>query len=265
MAKSGHIPWNKGKKGVYSEDYCRKLSESHKGKHPSEETKHKMSTSAKGKIKSQETRARMGAHQLGENNHNFGKHLSEETRKKLSESLKNPSEETRKKMSDAKKGKNHPMFGKSHSDASRRKMSESNKGRSPWSTGKHLPESTKQKIREANLGERSPVWNGGTSFLPYCPKFNNEFKERVRAFFGHTCQMCGHVWVEGEKKLAVHHVNYHKNACCDPSIKPLFVPLCTHPCHIKTNKHRDEWEAVFTQKIMGEFGGECYIKKEKEI
>ena len=113
-------------------------------------------------------------------------------------------------------------------------------------------------------GENNHNWNGGSSFQPYCPKFTNEFKERVRTFFGHKCMMpgCNHVWQPGETKLAVHHVNFLKNSCCNPSIPRLFVPLCHQPCHTKTNHNRPYWEKLFTKLIVEEFNGQCYLPKE---
>lgn len=168
--------------------------------------------------------------------------LPEDHRKKisLSEKGKIVSEESRKKMRAAPRasGPDHPMFGKHHSEESRLKMSLSRKGEKAWN------------------------WNGGSSFEPYCPKFNNEFKERVRAFFKYTCQICGHVWQEGERKLTVHHVNYRKKSCCDPTVPRLFVPVCTGKCHNKTNFNRDEWEKHFTELIMTKFNGQCYLPKE---
>ena len=81
-----------GNQTIFSEEFKRKLSESHKGnpgywtnKHLSEETKKKLSESHKGLI--------------GEKNPFHGKHHSEETRKKLSESHKGKTSPNRKKVS----------------------------------------------------------------------------------------------------------------------------------------------------------------------
>lgn len=137
---------------------------------------------------------------------------------------------------DYQKGKNNPFFGKSHTDE------------------------TKQNWIGNRSGEKSGVWKGGISFAPYCGKFNEDLKERVRAFFGYTCQVCGHVWGNGEHKLAVHHVNYDKMVCCNEVI-PLFVPVCHLGCHAKTNHNREYWEEIFTNKIMLEHDGECYLPK----
>lgn len=77
----GKPAWNKGKK--MSEEYCRKRSESQKGKQAGE--KHPMY----GKHHSEETRkkiseARKGKH-TGSDNPFYGKHHSDELKKKLSE------------------------------------------------------------------------------------------------------------------------------------------------------------------------------------
>ncbi len=140
-----------------------------------------------------------------------------------------------------------------------------------------LPEAWRKKISEANKGKmkgeknpqymkRGPLschWKGGVSYEPYCPKFTKEFKERVRAFFGYTCQKCGHIWQLGEKKLAVHHVNYRKDACCHPTVIPLFVPVCAGSCHSVTGHNRGFWEPYFTTMINLKHGGKCYFSKEE--
>ena len=97
----------------------------------------------------------------------------------------------------------------------------------------------------------------------YCPKFNNKFKERVRAFFGYTCQKCGHIWQPGERRLAVHHVNYRKDSCCNENVRSLFIPICSDGCHSETNANREYWEKHFTEIIDKEFAGKCYFTKEE--
>ncbi len=162
----------------------------------------------------------------GSNNPRFGKIVSDETIKKLSDAGKNRhhSSDSKLKISISHFGENNPMYGRT--------------------------------------GESHPTWKGGSSFKPYCPKFNREFRERVRAFFGYRCMFpgCGHVWQPGERRLAVHHVNYDRMMCCN-DVKPLFVPVCPGGCHAKTNRNRDYYEKIFTEMIMTEFGGNCYIPK----
>lgn len=140
--------------GGFSEETLKKMSESHKGikpseetirkraeklrgknnpmygKHLSEETKRKLSEALRGRKQSEETIRKRAEKLRGENNPNYGKPLSEETKRKLSESHKGMkhSEETKRKISEATKGKNNPFYGRCHSEESRNKMSESHKG-----------------------------------------------------------------------------------------------------------------------------------------
>lgn len=245
----------------------------------------------KGFHVSEETKRKIGDAQRGAKNHLFGKvgpnkghRMSEEQKIKISISLKNSdktnkgkkfSEDHRKRISEALKG--HPV-----SDEARKKMSINHKGvsdgvrkfhaenpdffrgeRNP-NYGKHHSDEIRKTISEKTLKrfqikENHPRWRGGVSFEPYCPKFTPEFKERVRAFFNYTCQTCGHLWQKGENRLSVHHVNFNKMSCCNDVI-PLFVPLC-QSCHTKTNTNREYWEEVFTNKILLEHDGECYIPR----
>lgn len=203
----------------------------------------------------------------------LGKHHTEEARMKMSIARKARviKQETREKLSKTNKeqgrfvGDNNPMRkpelvakiaakkrGVPHTQETKDKIAASLRGR------KHLSEEAKAKLSELRKGENNPQWKGGVSYEPYCPKFNNEFKERVRAFFGHKCVECGAP--QNGKLLAVHHVNFNKKACCDNSI-PLFVPLCAS-CHSKTNTHRDHWQEHFTTLINEKYGGQCYILKD---
>ena len=109
-------------------------------------------------------------------------------------------------------------------------------------------------------GEHSPSWKGGVSFEPYCILFNKEFKERVRAFWGNKCPVCGKTEEESGKAHCVHHVGYDKEVCCNDNER-LFVPLCPS-CHGKTNANREMWEEYFTY-IIGIHGGKCYYTKEE--
>ena len=187
--------------------------------------------------------------------------MSEEHRKKLSESHKGRlhTEEELKKMSEAQNGEKNHYFGKHHSEETRRKMSEAQKGKHGYWTGKKHSPQTRKKMSESRKGEKSYYWKGGISFEPYCPLFNDEFKERVRAFFDYKCVECG--TPQNGSKLHVHHVNFNKKTCCDDSI-PLFVPLCT-PCHGRTQRNREDWRARFTDMINQYYSGKCYFSKEE--
>ena len=110
-----------------------------------------------------------------------------------------------------------------------------------------------------NTGELSPNWQGGLSFEPYCEKFDNDLKERVRDFFGRCCYVCGKNEEDNGQKLSIHHVNYDKMGCCN-DVKPLFVPLCKK-CHAKTHGNRKYWEEFFTVSLNYLTDGECFTKK----
>jgi hypothetical protein len=115
------------------------------------------------------------------------------------------------------------------------------------------------EFRNPRSGENSCMWKGGTSFGPYCPKFNYEFKERVREFFGRRCVVCGKTESENGKRLDVHHIDYNKQTCCD-NTKPLFVALCKS-CHRRTNKLKEYWEETLKNLILLEYDGECFLPR----
>jgi hypothetical protein len=174
------------------------------------------------------------------------------------------------KISAAKKGvpksKEHreklaaALIGKTLSKSTKIKISNALKGRirSPDHC-KHISEVKTGVSRSDMIGGNNPNWKGGTSFEPYCPKFNREFKERVRAFFGYRCAECG--MPQNGKSLDVHHVNFDKDTCCNDSI-PTFIPLC-QSCHGKTQKNRLYWERHFTELITSKYDGKCYLTKEE--
>jgi hypothetical protein len=244
-----------------SEETRRKMSEAQTGKHFSEETRRKISEANAGKQRSEETRRKISEARTG-------KHHSEDHRRKISEANKlrdPPSEETRRKLSEARTGK-HP------SEETRRKLSEANKLRDPPSeetrrklsearTGKHHTEEARRKISEAQKGG---YWYGNVTYpTAYCDLFNEEFKERVRAFYGYACVECD--TPQNGKKLAVHHVHYDKRTCCKAGEmvgERQFVVLCT-PCHTKTNSNRPYWELHFADMINNYYGGKSYFTTEE--
>jgi hypothetical protein len=161
------------------------------------------------------------------------------------------SETTRKKMSISHM--DHPVL-----IATREKIRVAQEGKPRKGTPCTIER--KQKIGDANRGERCGTWKGGISFEPYCVKFNREFKERVRAFFGHECVECHMTTEENGRALDVHHVNYDKMMCCN-DVKPLFVSLCKSH-NAKANSNRDYWENHYTDIINEQYGGQCYLPRE---
>jgi hypothetical protein len=217
------------------------------GNHPSEESRRKMSIAGKGRHPTDEARAKISAANKGERNHNFGKH---------------PSKETREKMSATRSGAKNPNYGKHHSEETRKKISIAQKGKNHYNFGKHLTEETKRKITEANKGKNHYNWKNGASFEPYCHKFNNEFKQYIRAKFGNVCFLCGKTEESNGRKLSVHHVNYDKHCGCAETEEDTkaddetcqFVPLCIS-CNSKVNGNRDKWEKYFKNKLRNKLNG----------
>ena len=127
---------------------------------------------------------------------------------------------------------------------------------------------------ESVKGENNPLWKGGISFEPYCPKFNNKFRERVRSWFNYQCSNC--LQPQTDKKLCVHHVYYNKQACCEQNengeyiynidgdqVKVIgnpnkFVALCT-TCHHKTNYNRVYWARYFEDIINNWYQGRSWM------
>ena len=100
---------------------------------------------------------------------------------------------------------------------------------------------------ENTRGENCPAWKGGISFEPYCPKFNDAFKESIREKFGRVCFLCPTTEEENGEKLSVHHVNYNKDCLCG-ELECEFVPLC-RPCHSKTGSNRHYWEKLILDRL----------------
>jgi hypothetical protein len=117
--------------------------------------------------------------------------------------------ELRAKVAETKRGKLNPMWGKHGFDHP--------------SYGK--------------TGELAPNWKGGIAYLPYCPKFNFAFKERIRERFGRKCFICD--MPENGKRHSVHHIDYNKNSICNGK-EWAFVPICMKQ-HNKTNFNRWFW------------------------
>jgi hypothetical protein len=246
------------KKGEHCSDEMKSiLSNARKGKHLSDEHKAKISMAMKGennpmygtkgdkspnfgKKFTEEHKVKISAAQIGKknhmygktgvNHHNYGKHLSDETKEKIAEALRGE-----KSQFYGKFGENHPMYGHVYSDEDIQKMCQSRK------LDKH------------------PNWKGGISFEPYCPKFDDYLKLRIRMFFDNRCVVCGKTKEENMQELSCHHVEYDKSACCHG--RPVhFAALCIG-CHGATNWDRSRWEAILHRIIDEIYGGKSYWTK----
>lgn len=170
--------------------------------------------------------------------------------------------ETKEKISNALKG-NTNCLGHHHSKETIEKMSESHKGKQtkPFS-GKHKKKMSEAAIKRYKNPENNPNWKGGISFEPYCEKFDDEFKERVREYWNRKCVLCDKDENVNKRKLNVHHVTYNKDTCCDNSI-PLFITLC-NSCHSKVHNNREYWKEYFENIISKQNkNGKCFYTKEE--
>lgn len=184
---------------------------------------------------------------------NKGKHYSLELCEKLSLSHigKTHTTDQRKKRSDA-------MKFKMSDPIERAKISTAQKGRKK-------SQETRDKLSVALIGrfcgKEGHNWRGGISFEPYCPKFNDYLRLRIRKFFENRCVLCGKPEIENGQNLSCHHVEYNKSACCDG--KPVqFAVLCKQ-CHGRTNHETDRWEKMIHIIINEIYNGRSYFTKDE--
>lgn len=206
------------------------------GKHwtQSEATREKHRLAAIGIHPSKEARRKMSLAKIG-------KHLSEEHRRKISESNKG------KTMSPIACEKiriglmgNKNSLGIKHSKESIRKRTLNNSG----CFKKGQPSFFKGKKRPNISGENHPMWNGGSSFVPYPLGWNKTCKEQIRYRDGYKCQVCGCPEIECKSKLDVHHIDYDKENIKSSNL----ISLC-HSCHAKTKTHREQWTNYFNKYL----------------
>lgn len=221
------------KKPPRTEEHNKHAREAHKGLRPSLETIQKAAEK------------------------NRGRRLSPEHIKAAVEGRKRNgyrhSEETKRKISEARRGYKVP-------DDIKKKISKSLIG-NKYAAGRVHTEKEKQHLSEMLRGNKCHLWKGGISFEPYCPKFNNGLRRRIRAFFDYKCLLCDKTTEENKRALSCHHVEYNKAACCDG--KPVhFAALCTS-CHVKTNENRERWEAMIHRIIDEVYNGRSYYTKEE--
>jgi hypothetical protein len=115
---------------------------------------------------------------------------------------------------------------------------------------------------EQMSGDKNYFWKGGKSFEQYPIEFNEEFKERVREYFGRICIDCGMGEEENGAKLSVHHIEEDKTICCDGS-ELSYVPLCKS-CHRAFHTTSDAYKKdKYINKIINNFNGKCYYTKEE--
>lgn len=69
----------------------------------------------------------------------------------------------------------------------------------------------------------------------------DQLRELVRIRDGHTCQMCGKRWFEGQRRLDVHHLETHmesvRDTAYDRNNLDKMITLC-HKCHLNMPHNR---------------------------
>ena len=202
-----------------------------------------------------------------------GHEVTPETREKLSIAAKKQFKDPKVRLQSSIRAKKyceeHPDQTHINSPEVRKRTSERMKRNNPvYMPGvlEKISENKKQwhiDHKGYEDGPKNPNWNGGSSYYPYCPKFNEEFKNRVRAYFDYECVVCGKPeWMnKNHYHHHVHHVDYNKDACCDG--QPVqFVTLC-HSCHMKTNGSRSRWEKMFLKILYEVYNNRSYFTKEE--
>jgi hypothetical protein len=239
-SKKGQIAWNKGNTNWVTSEHKSKVAEANRRRVWKNESKQKLSQNLKGKKRTLLNRMNISKGRQG---------------------LKlNLSEDQRRRWSEIRKGKSKNK-GCIRTEETKRKISKTRKKRfstgeiKPHWLGKHLSDETKKKLSKASqgkyVGEKNPMygqrgplapnWNGGTSFVPYCQKFNKQLKEKIRNRDNRTCQLCG--VKENGKKLFVYHIHYDKENCY-----PDLIALCAG-CNSKANGNRQYFEVFFMNKL----------------
>jgi hypothetical protein len=156
---------------------------------------------------------------------------------------------------------------------------------------------SKECYTEFARGKNSHMYDHGQTFYPYCEKFDERLKERVRHFFGDVCVICGATKEQNKnKRMDVHHVFIEKLACCESKIEEkdlvrsrlpksivgfgepefseleilyirMMVPLC-QSCHVKVHHESNDlkfedtiYRRSFSEIIINNHGGKCSIEK----
>ena len=230
--KLGNIPFNKGI--PHTKEWKEKMSKLNSGRVILESTKEKLRIANLGKRHSKETKQKISESKKGTPAWNKGKATPATVKKKQRDAkLKNP---------------NRYWLGKSRKEEDK------------YWLGKKRPYDTVLKLTEKKLGG---FWYGNVRYPdpnPYCERFTESLRERVRAFFGYKCVECGAT--NTDWKLDVHHIHYNKKTCCDGSPHDM-IPLC-HSCHMKSNNNRDYWEKHYTTLLYSlSPTGKCFFTKEE--
>jgi hypothetical protein len=137
-----------------------------------------------------------------------------------------------KKAGDAKRGK---KFSNEH----KKKLSEAHIG---IKLSKYHRKRQSEGMKGKYSKEKSWMWKGGISYLPYSIDWTQTLKRGIRERDRYTCQLCGSP--QGDIAHDVHHIDYDKKNCNSNNL----ITLC-RSCNIKVNFDRIKWEKLLKIKV----------------
>ena len=113
---------------------------------------------------------------------------------------------------------------------------------------KHHSDETKIKVSCTKQNINIEDFNGFMTKKPYCNKFNDKLKEKIRNKYNRKCFICGKDEKNNKYRLSVHHVDMNKMCGCDDN-ECILVPLCM-ACHRKvhTNIWRDRLKYLINNR-----------------
>jgi len=92
-------------------------------------------------------------------------------------------------------------------------------------------------------GSEHPLWNGGTSWEPYCRIWTDkQFKDFIKERDNFECQN-DDCW-KTSKNLCIHHINYNKKDCDLYNL----ITICIS-CNTRANINRKYWEEYYKEVI----------------
>jgi hypothetical protein len=218
-----------------------------KGSHQTEEAKEKNRLAHLGKKASQETKDLLRIRKLGDNNPMKQPNARAKISKYMTENNPMKKQSARDKLAATKTGivlsnehKENIRIGTKEALADpeiRKIMSESHKdiprpqyvkdAIGKGNTGKVRTIDARKKVSCSKQGISLDEFSGFVSFEPYCEKFNESLRERVRTRFDCKCALCNKTQEnnidkrEKHWKLSVHHVFIEKLACCETKIEEM--------------------------------------------
>lgn len=88
-------------------------------------------------------------------------------------------------------------------------------------------------------------WNGGSSYEPYSPEFNNKLKVQIKTRDGYRCQECFRHQSEVKRSFAVHHIDFNKKNSNPNNL----ITLC-ETCHNQTLFNRQKWIEYYQGRMV---------------